>query len=289
MSAELQGKAAVITGGSRGFGLAMARAYLAAGASVVVASRTPGSVERTVEVLRETSSRVVGMPCDVTVFEQVQALADFAVERFGRLDVWVNNAGQAGPYGATVAVPAEAFTQVLHTNIGGVYNGSMVALRRFLTQGRGKLINILGHGERGPVAYQNAYASSKAWVRNFTLALAKEHEKSDVGIYALQPGMMRTDLLLRVDVAAGYEERLKSFGTIIQILARPPEEAARKAVWLASAATDGRTGLYVNAGGMAKMLGGVLRYGVRRLLGRAGAPPEVNLRVIPPAFEEPGL
>ncbi len=285
MSAALAGKVAVITGGSRGFGLAMARAYLEAGATVVIAARSAQGVEKAVAELRPVSGTVAGTACDVTVLAQVQALADFAVARFGRLDIWINNAGLAGPYGATVSIPTDAFTQVLHTNIGGVYHGSIVALRHFLAQGSGKLINILGHGERGPVAYQNPYASSKAWVRNFTLALAKEHQGSGVGVYALQPGMMVTDLLLQVDVVAGYEARLKSFGTIIQILARQPEEAARKAVWLASAATDGRTGLYVNASGTLKMLGGALRYGVRRLLGRLEPPPEVMLRVVPAAFK----
>lgn len=287
MNVTLAGKVAVITGGSRGFGLAMARAFLDAGAAVVIAARSAQGVEGAVAQLRLAGSSIAGTVCDVTDPSQVQELADFAIVRFGRLDVWVNNAGMAGPYGATVAIPPEAFTQVMHTNIGGVVNGSIVALRHFLTQGGGKLINILGHGERGPVAYQNPYASSKAWARNFTLALAKEHKASGVGVYALQPGMMATDLLLRVDVVSGYEARLKSFGTVIQILAKSPDKAARKAVWLASAATDGRTGLYVSAGSIVGMLRGAFRYGFGRLLGRLEPPPEVTLRILPAAFEVP--
>lgn len=285
MRVTLSGKVAVITGGSRGFGLAMARAFLDAGAAVVIAARTAQGVEDAVAQLRLAGTNIAGTVCDVTDLAQVQGLADFAVARFGRLDAWINNAGTAGPYGATVAIPPEAFIQVMHTNIGGVYHGSIVALRHFLAQGGGKLINILGHGERGPVAYQNPYASSKAWARNFTLALAKEYKDSGVGVYALQPGMMATDLLLQVNVVSGYEARLKSFGTVIQILAKSPEKAARKAVWLASAATDGRTGLYVSAGSVAGMLRGAFRYGFGRLLGRLEPPPEVTLRIIPSAFE----
>ncbi len=158
----------------------------------------------------------------------MQALAGHALEVFGGLDVWVNNAGLTAPYGPTDPPAARAFSQVTQTNILGTYHGSLVAMRHFLEQGHGKLINILGRGERGPQPMQNPYAASKAWIKSFTLALAEEYKDSGVGVYAFSPGMMDTDMLLDVEVVHGYEERLASFETVVQALSQPPEIPARK-------------------------------------------------------------
>jgi NAD(P)-dependent dehydrogenase (short-subunit alcohol dehydrogenase family) len=198
---------------------------------------------------------------------------------FGRLDIWVNNAGVAGPYGPTMGVGPEAFLRVIETNIVGVYNGSRTAMLQFLAQGHGKLINVMGRGYNEPVPLQNAYASSKAWMYSFTMALAKETKDSGVGVFALAPGMMVTDLLTEVEVIAGYEQKLKPMGTIIRMWARPPESAAEKTVWLASAATDGKTGSLVKLMGFGLMLGGALQEGLRRLT-RQAPPPGVNLKVV---------
>jgi len=276
----LKNKVAVITGGSRGLGLAIARAYVREGAAVVIGSRSAETVQRAVDELKQAGARASGLPCDVASQEQVQALADHATATFGRLDVWVNNAGVAGPYGPTLSVDPAAFVHVIEANILGVYHGSRVAMFQFMAQGHGKLINMLGRGYNGPVPFQNAYASSKAWVYSFTRALAKETSGSGVGVFALAPGMMATDFLTQVDVIDGYQDRLKSMGTIIRMWAKPPEDAALKAVWLASSATDGQTGKVVKLMGLGSMVGGALREGFRRLA-RQAPPPPVNLTVVP--------
>ncbi len=278
----LDGKVAVITGGTRGLGLAIARAYVREGAAVVIGSRSVEAVEGAVAGLRAAGGKAVGMACDVSNLDQVQALAQLAQSAFGRLDIWVNNAGVAGPYGPTLAIEPAAFLRVIETNILGVYNGSRTAMLHFLAQGRGKLINLLGRGYNEPVPMQNVYAASKAWIYPFTLALAKETRGQGVGVFLLAPGMLVTDLLTDVEVIEGYEDRLKVMGTIVRMWARPPEEAARKAVWLASAATDGRTGRVVKMVTIGSLLGGALREGLRRLAGQP-APPPVNLRVLPAA------
>jgi len=278
----LDGKVAVITGGSRGLGLAMVRAFANAGAAVVLASRSADAVQRAVDELRAAGGKAEGMPCDVAEREQVEALAALALQKFGRLDVWVNNAGVAGPYGPTMAIDPAAFLRVIETNIIGVYNGSYTAMLHFLSQGRGKLINVLGRGYNEPVPFQNAYAASKAWIHSFTRALGRETRDSGVGVFALAPGMLVTDLLTDVEVISGYENRLSVMGTIIRMWARPPESSAAKAVWLASSATDGKTGQVVKMMTPGMMLSGALREGLRRLARQA--PPEpVKLRVIPAA------
>ena len=275
---QLQDKVAVITGGTRGLGLAMAQAYAAEGAAVVVASRTPESVDRAVRGLTGSGAQATGLAMDAGSLEDVEALAEHAVKSYGRIDIWINNAGVAGPYGPTMGIDPQAFAAVVQTNILGVYYGSRTALKHMLPHKAGKLINLLGHGYKNPVPYQSAYASSKAWVRSFTLALAEETKDSGVGVYAFNPGMVLTDLLTDVEVVQGAEGRLKRFPAVVGMLAKPPEVPAQKAVWLASSATDGKTGLLVSVSSPLGMLG----MAVRAAFKRAGPPIEVEIKTIPP-------
>jgi glucose 1-dehydrogenase len=279
---ELEGKVAVITGGTRGLGLAIAQAYSKAGAAVVVASRSPVAVDKAVQQLSVQGGRASGMAVDVVEREEVEKLAEHAVSHFGRLDIWVNNAGIAGPYGPTLGLSPEAFNQVVHTNILGVYYGSRAAMERFLAQGSGKLINLLGHGYRRPLPWQNAYGSSKAWVRSFTLALAEETKGSGVGVFAFSPGMVLTDLLTEVEVIEGVEERLKRFPSVLRMWAKPPEIPAQKAVWIASAATNGKTGLLVSTMNTRIMLQGALKEALRSLRRQPAADLDIHVRKIAP-------
>lgn len=274
----LDGKVAVITGSSKGLGLAIASAYAQAGASVVLASRSQAALADAVKMLQQQDAQATALPTDVSVLEEVQALAAHAVQTFGKLDIWVNNAGTSDIYGPTASIDPARFEQVLRTNIFGEYYGSLVAINYFLAQGtNGKLINLLGRGDRQPVAFQNAYASSKAWVRNFTLALAKEYAESGIGIYALNPGLVDTDLLRKVSAVEGYEQKLKPLSTIIRLWGNPPPVPAQKAVWLASAATDGKTGLEVQFLGRPQVFAGLLKDLSRRV--RRQSPPVLPLEI----------
>lgn len=278
----LQDRVVVITGASRGLGLASARACAAEGAAVVLTSRRGDSVEQTVAALRGEGLKVAGAVCDVSDLAQVEALADFAVSEFGRFDVWVNNAGYAGAWGPAAHLGPAAFMRVVQTNIIGTYNGSIVALRRFVPAGRGKLINILGKGADGrPSPNQSAYSSSKAWMTSFTRTLAQEYRASGVGIYAYNPGMMTTDLLTDVVAVSGFEDTLKALPTVMRMWAKPPEVPARRVAWLASAATDGKTGLIVKEMTARSMAAGALREGLARLTGRKLADPPVKVTLVP--------
>ena len=278
----LDGKVAVITGGTRGLGLSIARAFARAGARVVVASRSQIGVDKAVLQIQSEGGQVSGMAVDVTRLEQVQALAEYSINHFGRLDIWVNNAGTAGPYGPTVDFTPQDFYTVIQTNILGVYNGSRTAMRHFMAQRSGKLINIVGQGYNRPVAWQNAYGSSKAWVYSFTRALAAETKDSGVGVFAFQPGMVLTELLTDVDVIAGSESRLKVFPTIVRMWAKPPEVPAQKAVWIASAATDGKTGKLISLLSPWTMLRGAAKEGLRALLHKPAPDLGFHIRTIPP-------
>jgi NAD(P)-dependent dehydrogenase (short-subunit alcohol dehydrogenase family) len=281
---QLNEKTVVITGSTRGFGLSMAQEFARQGAAVVVSSRSQSAVDSTVAGLQSAGARASGLVCDVSKLEQMQALADHALVTFDSLDVWVNSAGLSAPYGPTVHVPAEVFVQVTQTNILGTYHGSLVAMRHFLGQHGGKLINILGRGERGPQPMQNPYAASKAWVKSFTLALAEEYKDSGVGVYAFSPGMMDTDMLLDVEVVRGYEDRLKSLESVVQALSQPPQVPAQRAVLLASAETDGHTGLVVRSLTTGGVIARMLRMAANGMLKRPGRALDIQIRVVDPAY-----
>ena len=120
MSKILNGKVAVITGGSRGLGLAIAQTYARAGAKIVIASRSKHSVDAAVENLRKTGAQATGLACDVADITRVEELAELAIRTFGRIDIWVNNAGRDGVKMPFFALPKEDYLQTIQTNMVGL-------------------------------------------------------------------------------------------------------------------------------------------------------------------------
>jgi NAD(P)-dependent dehydrogenase (short-subunit alcohol dehydrogenase family) len=284
MKDVLLDKVAVITGGSRGLGFAIARHYARAGAKVVIASRSARSVEAALKRLQADGAQVAGQACDVADMKQVEALAELAVRTFGRIDIWVNNAGISAPYGPTAHVPSLDFVNVVNTNIVGTYNGSMVALRTFLKQKSGKLINLLGRGDTGAVPLQNAYSSSKVWIRNFTRALSEEYKGRGVEIFGFNPGLVRTEMLSEVQAVSGYEKNLNPLRYVAMVWGNDADVPAQKALWLASSATDGRNGLMVTVLTPGVMLSRLLGLPFRKLFNRSTDLLELNVTAVEAAI-----
>jgi len=277
---ELEGKTAVITGSSRGLGFAIARAFAEQGAKVMLAARTQSTLMEAVDTLKMQGYTAVGQVCDASKLKDVQNLAQEAITAFGGFDIWVNNAGISAPYGPTLDFSPEYFEKVVGTNILGVYYGSYTAMKFFQSKGSGKLINLLGRGADGPVPFQTAYASSKAWVKNFTAALAKESAGSGVEVMAFNPGLVITDMLTQVDTVAGFEEKVLPLNTVIGLWGNPPEIPAKKVVWMASSATDGKNGLKVNFLNFGRMMAGLVREAWRLLRHQPPTTQTINVRVV---------
>jgi glucose 1-dehydrogenase len=285
MSELLKGKVAVITGSSRGLGLAIAQTYTRAGAKVVIASRTQRSIDSALEMLSSNGAQVTGMACDVADIVQVEALANHAIQTFGRIDIWVNNAGLSAPYGPTAHIPSRDFMNVVNTNIIGTYNGSVVALRKMSAQGHGKIINLLGRGDTGAVPLQNAYSSSKVWVRNFTKALAQEYKDSGIEIFGFNPGLVKTEMISQVEAVAGLENKLTPLRFVTLLWGNDPIVPAEKALWLASPATDGKTGLMVTVLTKRFMLSRIFTTGLRWLLRQPQEMMDLNVTSVQPVME----
>jgi NAD(P)-dependent dehydrogenase (short-subunit alcohol dehydrogenase family) len=132
----LEGKVAVITGASRGLGKAIATLFARQGAMVVLSARSKIDIEQNAADMRAEGLEASAIVCDVSDPQQVDSLARFTIQKYGDFDIWVNNAGSAGPYGATLDLSPDQFLSVLRTNMFGVYYGSQIAMRHFLPQVR---------------------------------------------------------------------------------------------------------------------------------------------------------
>ena len=231
MANQLKDKVVVITGSTRGFGYVTAQELLKAGATVVVSGRSRDALNQAVSSLSEFGN-VTGWTCDVREEEQVYALARQTVEKFGRIDVWINNAGYSAGSGVTLDIHPEKVVDMFMSNDMGTFYGTQAALHFMLERKDGTLINLYGAGSNGKAASpMGMYATTKAWITSFTRTLAKEMKGTGVKIIAFSPGMMATDMLVNpVVFGERGKEQMKNFDFVLRFLVKPPEMAAQTLV-----------------------------------------------------------
>ncbi|MFF0204647.1 3-oxoacyl-ACP reductase FabG [Streptomyces sp. NPDC005017] len=202
-------RVALVTGATRGIGLATARLLATREHRVFICARDAGDVAATVGKLRAEALDVEGARCDVTVAEDVRGLVGAAVERFGPIDVLVNNAGRSGG-GVTADLTDEAWSEVIEANLTSVFR----VTREVLTSGGmrdrndARIINIASTAGKQGVALAAAYSASKHGVVGFTKALGNELAATGITVNAVCPGFVET--ALAQEVRAGYAT---AFGT----------------------------------------------------------------------------
>lgn len=231
MENQLKDKVVVITGSTRGFGYAAAQELLKTGANVVVSGRSKKALDQASRALSDFGN-VTCLPCDVREENQVYDLARRAVEKFGRIDIWINNAGYSAGSGITLDIPPAKILDMFLANDLGTFYGTQAALHFMLDRKEGLLINLYGAGSNGKAASpMGMYATTKAWVTSFTRTLAKEIRGSGVRLMAFSPGMMLTDMLANPVV---FGERgkavMKNYPFVLRFLVKPPEAAAQALV-----------------------------------------------------------
>ncbi|MCJ0975991.1 SDR family NAD(P)-dependent oxidoreductase [Pseudomonas sp. PS1] len=171
--ARVASKTFVITGASSGFGRGVALRLAALQGNVVLAARRTEVLEQLAAQIHEAGGSALVMTTDVSSPDEVQALAQAAIERFGKIDVWVNNAA-VGALGRFEDVPVEDHARVIDVNLKGVIYGSHAAMRQFRTQGFGTLVNVGSVESEIPLAYHASYAATKGGVMNLGAAIAEE-------------------------------------------------------------------------------------------------------------------
>jgi NAD(P)-dependent dehydrogenase (short-subunit alcohol dehydrogenase family) len=253
VTAVLAGRAAIVTGGSHGLGLEIARAYVAAGARVLVCARDTAALDRArteLESLARDPTAVGTAAVDVSEPQAVEGLVGEALERFSRIHVLVNNAGVYGPKGLTEDVAWDEWEHAVRVNLFGSVLCSRAVLPHFRANRYGKIIQLSGGGATSPLPRLSAYAAAKAAVVRFAETLAEELRGTGIDVNAIAPGALNTRLLDEV-LEAGPErvgdsfyeralEQRSSGGT-------PLDVAARLAVFLGSGESDGITGKLISA------------------------------------------
>ena len=188
---ELQGKVVLLTGGSRGFGLAMAEEFAQEGTKLVICSREGDELERAQSKLRELGADVLTVECDVTKPEEVQQLITQATAHFGHIDILVNNAGiiSAGPWHT---LTRSDFEESMNIIFWGTYNTTMAILPQMRTRGNGRIVNIASVGGRASVPHLLSYASAKFAVVGLSEGLHAELAQEGIDVITVSPGLMRT-------------------------------------------------------------------------------------------------
>lgn len=218
----------VITGSTRGIGLAMAKEFLQYGCNVTVSGRSEESFELAKKELSGFSEQVGHVSCNVRIKSELENLWDKSVAKWGRVDVWINNAGQNCPYEFAYDTEQHYVDAVIDTNIKGVIYGSQVAAKNMLAQGSGQIWNMEGLGSNDMIQVKTIlYGTTKHALTYFTKGLSKELEGTPVLAGRLSPGMMLTDFITKTpdgDRSPVLEEQ--RFKRIFNILADRPESVA---------------------------------------------------------------
>ena len=250
MSDVLRGRSAIITGANQGLGLEIARAYVAAGADVLVCARDAGKLEEAAVELRRNGRQVVAEAADVSRPADVARVVDRAIGEFGDVQILVNNAGIYGPLGRIDENDWNEWVRAIEINLYGSVLMCRALLPHFRAKRYGKIVQLSGGGATNPLPRISAYAASKAAIVRFAETLAEEVRGEGIDINSIAPGPLNTRLLDEA-LAAGPERVGNDFyGRLLRQKEQggaPLARGAALAVFLASAASDGITGKLLSA------------------------------------------
>jgi 3-oxoacyl-[acyl-carrier protein] reductase len=191
---SLGGKVAVVTGGGRGMGAAIARSLARVGATTVLCGRTQASLESTAKTIVESGGKAEVIPCDVTSLESVEALAKRVEASFGRVDVLVNNAGVGGFGGPLHQLPPDAWERILNTNLRGVYYAIRALAPMMIRARDGHIINISSIAGKNALPNGAAYAASKWGLNGLSYSVAEELRSYNIRVSVICPGSTNTEL-----------------------------------------------------------------------------------------------
>ena len=255
---DLSGKVALVTGGSKGLGKAMARGLAEAGADIVICSRHEDELRAALgEILDGTGRRGRFIVADLSRREEAGRLAQAALEQMGRVDIMVNNAGGTSGWALVGDLSDEAWQQALNWNLNAAFWGTRRALRYMLENGWGRIIMMSSvEGKMANKPMVSHYITNKHAMNGLTKAVAFEYAQQGITCNAICPGAIETDLMQEVgplvaqQAGTTYEQFLQGYAdeSMIKRL-NTVEEVAACAVWLCSEPGGGVTGTTINVDG----------------------------------------
>ncbi len=226
---DIAGEVVLITGGSRGLGLALARAFAAQGCPIAICARDEAELERARQDLESRGADVIAVPCDVTDSAQVERLIEQVRERFGGIDILVNNAGiiQVGP---VETMTLADFRYAMDVMFWGIVHPTMALLNHFVERGSGRIVNITSIGGKVSVPHLAPYNCAKFAAVGFSEGMRAELAKNGIKVTTIVPGLMRTGSYLNALFSADAESAWFGVSASAPGLTMSGERAARQIV-----------------------------------------------------------
>lgn len=235
---KLTEKVAIVTGGGRGIGRAIAVMFAQEGAKVVVTARSVDEIEDAARQIRELGGEAIAVRCDVSNENDVARLVEETMQNFGQVDILVNNAAANLPNINVVDVPIKEWRNVINVNINGPYLCARAVLPSMIERRSGKIINISSIGGRKGAKGRGPYRASKAALINFTETLAAEVYEQGINVNCICPGGVATEMMLEITHGQSANQNLMH-----------PDEIANVALFLASDESSAVTGTAIDAFG----------------------------------------
>jgi NAD(P)-dependent dehydrogenase (short-subunit alcohol dehydrogenase family) len=250
-------KVAVITGGGRGIGRAMALKFAGEGAAVMVAARTESEIEAVAQEVREAGGSAAAFPADVADEKHCERLIHEAASQFGRVDILVNNAGEYGPVKPVEEITPPEWDRVVAVHLRGAYLLTRLVLPGMYARGSGVILNISSLSAKSAFGWGSPYAAAKAGMLGLTRVSAAEAARKGVRVNAICPGpvtetKMSKDLgqTLAERLGVSKEKQLSGFlNTILQGRGQTANEIAAAALFLCSDGASAITGQALNVDG----------------------------------------
>jgi NAD(P)-dependent dehydrogenase (short-subunit alcohol dehydrogenase family) len=244
---NLKGKVAIVTGGGRGIGRAIALGLAEAGAFVAVASRTQQEIEAVAKEIRQKGGRALAVPTDLTVQEQLENLVNATLKEFGRIDILVNNSARSFMR-SLLDLREDGWDKVFNTNVKAVWLLSRLVAKKMIDQKNGRIINITTVGAERAELGMAAYGSSKAALKMLTQCMAREWAQYGINVNAVGPGLTRTDFSKPIWSNPDIAQKVTS--VIPKGRLAEPEEIVGAVLFLSSDGANFITGhsLYVDGG-----------------------------------------
>ncbi len=243
---SLEGKTAIVTGGSRGIGKAIALGFAKAGAKVVVTSRKINDLEANASEIKAFGGEALPIQAHLGKMEEINKMVSTVIDKFGRIDILVNNAGTSPSMGTVLDSDERLWETIMNLNMKGLYFTSQAVAKVMKKQGGGKIINIASIDGFSPELGVSVYSISKAGVRMITRAFALELAPFNIQVNTIAPGPISTKMLnshwfhLPPEEAKKEKEALAKMTPMGRI--GEPDEIAGAAIYLASDASSFTTG-----------------------------------------------